>query len=131
MNTAILEHYKIKFRLYYSPEHKRNYVQFVSTDNNNLLSKLLEDFFLQPLPIIVIEEGTLMDSINKALEGLPFDPMEDGGGELAKIYIGAENCTVIDIYNESIQATIPTIDLKEILLGWRDWLQENDYDRYI
>ncbi|MFC0515613.1 hypothetical protein ACFFGT_15445 [Mucilaginibacter angelicae] len=66
----------------------------------------------------------ILSEINKAISGTPFD--EDAGGFLSFLTIGPSVSTFSSINEADADYSIPTIDLKEILSIWVDWVNQHE-----
>lgn len=68
-------------------------------------------------------EDELLIEINKAIQGLTFE--SDGGGDNVYLTIGYPNSIFeFEGVSNNIVSTIPTEDLKQILLLWIDFVQD-------
>lgn len=75
-------------------------------------------------PYVEFFEEELLIDIEKAIQNQPFDP--DGGGDGVYLEIGYPNSTFTSGGGAfKITPTIPTEDLKKIILSWVEFLNNN------
>ena len=126
MNTAILNQYNIEFKIIKN-NLGDNTPEAMPTDLTNALSLHIVDllFYDEPDVDFFIH---YIEQINKAQSNIPYDPLDDGGPLFVSVEFGWPNCTIKSIggYNRPPQ-TIPSNDLKEILLSWIEFLEDNDF----
>lgn len=125
MNTLIIEQYHLSFQIEVLSNGLR-LPQVRSTSNTNILSALLADYFLDSSA-----EGfqeNILSEINRALNSKPFDSKNDGSHEQVSITIGATTSYIKNDSNTNQVEAIPTVDLKEIILTWIEWVETNDLD---
>lgn len=113
MNQNIVNQYKISFT--------NNVIEFVDSGkeiskipntNSNYLSNFLDDFNAQEI------DELLLSDINDALLN-PNSEIENGS-ETISIIIYQNR---VDFYDDDgFVYELPTIDFKEIVIGWRDFL---------
>lgn len=97
--------------------------QITPTDLNFFLSGYFESVF----PDFFQEE--ILPEIDKALSGQLFD--ENGGGIISFLKIGHITSSFSNT-NKGVGVTIiPTIDLKEIIKSWVEWVTVNKWEKYI
>jgi hypothetical protein len=120
MNTQILNSYGIEFLIEVVLGEKEPIVnqRTVSDISFCLFSYLMEQTFVE-----FLEEEVLVD-INNALQGNAYD--EDGGGEIMLLGINNPNSTFASLGDSAHSVTIPTVDLKEILTSWVEFLKKNN-----
>ncbi|MEO3404225.1 hypothetical protein AAFN85_10000 [Mucilaginibacter sp. CAU 1740] len=78
--------------------------------------------YLMGQSVEFISEDVLPE-IDKAISGKPFD--EDAGGFLSFLTIGTPTCTFSSVNEAEADCSIPTHDLKDILLLWVDWVNQH------
>lgn len=116
LNTQILNQYQIEFELI--DNSFPNIKQFEFTNINFALSSYLS---IQPYVNYLTNE--ILVEINKALNSQPFD--NDGGGENTFLEIGFPSSTFSYATSTTKTVSIPTSDLKEIILSWIEFLTMN------
>lgn len=67
--------------------------------------------------------GEILTDINHAMSGLSFD--EDGGGEVSFLKIGRSTSYLYSLSNPEELIPIPTEDIRELLLEWIKWVNDN------
>jgi len=125
MNTLILQQYHLSFQIEMLTNGLR-IPQVRSTSNTNILSGLLADYFLDS-SVVGFKENILSE-INTAVNNQPFDPKNDGLHEFVSITIGATTSYIKNDSNTNLVEAIPTLDLKEIILTWIEWVETNNLD---
>ena len=121
MNYQILTQYHLEFSTIIMNGRKTGVVK--TTAPNNKLSASLEDLFVEGYPEGFIE--TILKNIDRALNNIDFDPIEDGSPRFASVTIGKVNCVVKSIW-EQVPLDIPTLDLKQILTAWTEYFKINN-----
>lgn len=112
MNTNILDLYKIKFETILVDGVKQIQV-------SSEIIPFLTGFFLKLYPEYLVDE--LIPEINKAINGQSFD--QDGGGIYH--YLKIDKTISYFYYDQNNIYSIPTNDLKEILLSYVEWITNN------
>lgn len=116
--NSVLEKYKITFEILNVDDRKIL----------NITSKVIPYFwgyFMKIYPKFLLDE--ILPEIDKALNGENFD--EDAGGIIDFLKIGNETSY---FYNsQENQFGIPTIELKEIILEYVNWIKQNELENYI
>lgn len=120
-NTPILDQYEVKFDLKYNNGQKE-----ISVESSAIL--LLGEFLWyhkvpQDIDEIIVE-------MTKAINKQPFDavwssPVND------EFHIGHSTTTFKYHSGNYADYLIPTVDVKEILIAYRDWVVENGYENYV
>ena len=124
MNTDILDKYKIQFQLLEFEGNKiARPIQTETTDLNYLLT----GYFTQMSIALFIEE--IIPELTKAIEGNTFET--DGGGGNAFLKIDRELSFLKNENPNFPTQSIPTQDMKEIVLAWVEWITTNDLEKYI
>lgn len=116
MNTQILNQYQIVFKLV--DNNIPNIKQSQITSENFAISS-----YLSVQPYVNFLTNEILVEINKALSNQPFD--RDGGGETVFLEIGNPDSKFSYTGASTQTITIPTADLKEIILSWIAFLTEN------
>ena len=117
MNTIILEQYGINFQIIKIDREKEPITNQIQISN---LSYHLCGFLDTQIYKEYLEEEIIIE-IDKAIGGLPFD--SDGGGDGVYLNIGFPNSTFTSGGGTSqVISSIPTEDLKEIILSWIEFL---------
>lgn len=116
MNLQILNKYKIEFELI--DNSIPNIKQTEVTDLNFAISS-----YLSLIPYVNYLNNEIMVEINKALNNQTFD--SDAGGETTFLELGNPNSTFIYTGIKPQNVHISTIDLKEIILSWIEFLTDN------
>lgn len=121
MNSEILQEYQISFRvLVVDGEKEFDIVQKEITNLNYCLASFLSN---RP-PYTEFLEYELLPEIEKAIQNQSFD--SDGGGDGVYLEIDYPNSTFTSGGGPyKITPTIPTEDLKEIILSWVEFLKNN------
>lgn len=120
MNNQILRTYKVEFDIVKSDSDKTILV-------SSSVIPQISGYLLKCYPDYLNDE--VLPEVTKAINGLGYD--SDGGGVYSALTIGAVNSTIENIYNPSDFSTIPTVDLKEILLAYVEWITQNNLEDYI
>lgn len=118
MNNTVLEQYKIRFEIIVSDGKKRL----------NITSKVIPYFsgyFIKVYPEFLEDE--IIPEINKAIAGQSFD--EDAGGIYDYLKIGHLTSYFYTDFDK--QFAIPTLDLKEIILSYIEWVHNNNLEEFI
>lgn len=118
MDIKKLEQYGISFRKKVILGEE---VLFCNQDIVSNISYCLSGYLdMQPYTEYLVEE--LLVEIDKAIQGVPFE--EDGGYVDIYLELGFPNSTFTSGggTNQLIE-TIPTVDLKEIILSWVEFLE--------
>ena len=86
----------------------------------------------------MFNEGTIdshlediLETIQRALDGLPFDPEDDGSPRDVSLTINIPNTIIRDLILPVNSTTISTADLKEIILSWFEFLEQNNLEDYV
>lgn len=116
MNLQILNQYKIEFELI--DNSIPNIKQTEVTDTNFAISS-----YLSLIPYVNYLNNEIIVEINKALNNQTFD--SDAGGEITFLELGNPNSTFICNGITTQNINIPTVDLKEIILSWIEFLTDN------
>ncbi|UFH35077.1 hypothetical protein [Flavobacterium acetivorans] len=124
MNNQILSQYHISFIIKNTNEGKE---AWVLPTKNNLVSRYISDYFIGGN--IEGFQSNILDTISRAQNGLPFDPLNDGSAMMASIEIGSETSFINDLNEETPPISIPTNDIKEIILTWIDWVTTNKLEK--
>ncbi len=125
MKTEILKKHQIEFLIISDNDGDKSLHvrQIIPSDLNFFLSEYFEavfpDFF----------QKEILPEIDKALSGQLFD--EDGGGVFSFLKIGRITSSFSNTNKGAGVATIPTIDLKEIIESWVEWVTVNKLEKYI
>ena len=121
LNPAILDKYKIAFKYDKSSTRGRWLAveQIIPTDNNFHLCCYFINMGVEIFQDVLTE-------IDKAMEGLPFD--EDGGGSESYLTIGSETSNFESANPRSGVKSIPTKDIRDILILWIDWVYRNNFE---
>ena len=114
MNTTILNKYKIKFQ-FLSGINEPIVKQSEITDLGYLLS-----IFLMEHPYINYLNSEIVPEISNALNNVFINSLERGENAILKIGNPMSNFTYTGSSTKTI--SIPTVDLKEIILSWIDYL---------
>lgn len=118
MNNSVLEQYKIRFEIIVNDGRKKL----------NITSRgipYFSGYFIKVYPEFL--ENEIIPEINKAIAGQPFD--DDAGGVYDYLKIGhLTSYFYTDIDN---QFAIPTLDLKEIILSYIEWIDNNNLEEFI
>lgn len=117
MNTVILNQYKISFE--FSTTFNDVMVKQIEISN---LSYVLSAFLMEN-PYVTYLTNEVLVEINKALNNQSFD--KDAGGETTFLEIGNPNSTFTYTGASTHHISIPTVDLKEIILSWIEFLTIN------
>lgn len=118
MNNSILEQYKIRFEIVIINE--RKILNITST-----VIPYFSGYFIKVYPEFLTDE--IIPEINKAILGLPFE--EDAGGVYDFLKLGH---VISYFYNDDNDLfAIPTLDLKEIILSYIDWINNNNLTEFI
>lgn len=125
MNTNILDQYHIEFSVISDSNGDKwlHVKQKIPTDINFFLSSYFEAVF----PVFFQER--VLPEIDKAISGQPFD--ENGGGVFSFLKIGSVTSSFSNTNKGAGIATIPTVDLKEIINSWVEWVIKNKLEKYI
>jgi len=118
MNTEILDKYKISFEVFIVD----------GRETLEIHSQVISNFrgyFVQVFPEFLIEE--VIPEIDKAMAGQAFD--DDAGGVYDFLRIGPVNSYFYS--NPFNDFAVPTVDLKEIILAYVDWIDENNLEAFI
>lgn len=121
MNHSILTQYHLEFLVVLEDNRKVGIVR--STKLEDQLSISLEDLFVEGYPDAFI--GRILGNINRALNDMDFDPLDDGGPTMANVEIGKEEC-VVKSRGIGVPLEIPTKDLRLILMAWTEYFEKND-----
>jgi len=119
VNTAILKKYHINFEVVI-----KNQITRLKVTSNSI--PILSGYFVKQYPEHLLED-ILPIIDNNALSGELFDP--DGGGIFHFLEIGSIISSFSDDQNN--EYSLPTEDVKEIILSYIDWINENDLEQYI
>lgn len=125
MNTHILDQYHIEFSVISDADGDKSLHvrQIIPTDLNFFLSEYFEAVF----PVFFQE--SILPEIDKAILGQPFD--ENGGGVFSFLKIGRVTSSFSNTNKGAGIATISTIDLKEIINSWVEWVTKNKLEKHI
>lgn len=123
MNTAILGTYGLEFRI--SKDMLNNKTAIVFGSGNNPLTPYIQNYLMGGNYIEFYEEE-IIPEINKAINGQSFDT--DGGGEIVFLRIGYPSCFLSMNNGYASELSIPCLDLKEILLSWIEYLNNNNLE---
>jgi hypothetical protein len=126
MNTTILNQYNIKFVIVKN-DLGENEPKAERTDLTNILSFVIKDLIFYEYPDIDLFNHHI-EQINKAQSNAPYDPSDDGGPLWVSVEFGWPNCTLTHIDGAKAPQTISSNDLREILLSWVEFLEENGFD---
>ena len=80
-------------------------------------------FYLNLIPYVTYLTNEVLVEIDKALNNQFFD--KDAGGETTFLEIGNPNSTFTYTGASTHHVSIPTVDLKEIILSWIEFLTIN------
>ena len=125
MNTAILNQYNIEFKIIKN-NLGNSLPKAMLTDLTNALGFHIMDLLSYDYPYVDMFNHHI-EQINKAQSNIPYDPSDDGGPEGISVEFGWPNCTIDSIDGNRPPQTIPSNDLKEILLSWIEFLEDNDF----
>lgn len=125
MNSTVLHQYNISFQIKNSIHGKEAWVLPTS---NSLLSRYISDFFIGG-KIEGFQEN-ILDTISRVQSGLPFDSSNDGSSMMATIEIGLNNSFINDLNEATPPISIPTNDIKEIILSWIEWVTINNLEEF-
>ena len=118
MNTAILNQYHIHFKVV--PEDQSKTLQVTS----NIITYLY-GYFIKQYPEHLLED--ILPEINNAFNGNSFD--SNGGGIFHFLEIGSTISSFSDDQNN--QYDLPTADVKEIIISYINWINDNNLQQYI
>lgn len=120
-----LKKYDILFKIHDAPNgHK--YVYIIS-QNDALLNYHLGGYFLGQSIDFLIED--IIPDIDKALSGKAFE--EDAGGTLSFLTIGQSICIFSALDEAKADVSLPTNDVKDIVVAWTDWVINNNLQNFI
>lgn len=125
MNTQVLTQYNIKFRIVKYPNFQGNFAVF-NTEGDDVLSSNLEILFEQGKKDSHL--SAILQTIQKAQDKLPYDPTEDGGHYAIAVYIALPDTTLERTGHPNHAAQISTDDLKQIILSWNQFIEENNLE---
>lgn len=130
MNTKILEQYKLVFRITKDNQASRMAkVDSLSNPDSIQVSPLVSLF---TNGYKTGHLAAIIETIQQAEDGLPFDPEEDGGPLFASLEIGITEITIKEhTRGPQFITTIPTADLKEIILSWFEFLEQNNLENNV
>lgn len=118
MKNIVVNKYHIKFEIVVEDEKK---TLQVTSD----VIPYLYGYFIKKDPEHLLED--ILPEINNALAGNPFD--ENGGGVFHFLEIGTIISSFSDDQNNRFN--LPTSDVKEIILSYIDWVNDNNLSSYI
>jgi hypothetical protein len=120
MNTQILDQYQITFNLLSQDGTKRVVVE------SKIIPVLGEFFWYNS----VSEIDDMVAEMMKAINNQSFDAIWGSVAE-DEFHIG-HSTTVFKYYSGNYpDYSVPTADLKEIFISYRDWLVRNNYQGYV
>ncbi|OCA80500.1 hypothetical protein BBH99_04020 [Chryseobacterium contaminans] len=114
MNTTVLNNYKIDFQ-FLSNINEAIVKQTILTDLGYLIS-----IFLIEHPYVNYLNNEIIPQINNALNNGTIDDFQRGDSVILTIGKTNSNFTYTGISTKNV--SIPTIDLKEIILSWIEFL---------
>lgn len=123
MNTTILLTYGLEFKI--SVDVLNNKKAIIYGSGSNPITGYLQNYLMGGNFIEFYEEE-LIPEINKAINGQSFDP--DGGGEIAFLRIGFPLSYLSRNNGHLPELSILSIDLKEIILSWIEFLKNNNLE---
>lgn len=118
MNITLLNQYNIEFKIVRVSNKKIPVIE--QSDITDLSYAISSYLSVKTSLLYLIDE--LLFNLDNAIQGSSFDI--DGGGMVTFLEIGAIDSTFIN--SEISNVTIPTIDLKEIVLSWVEFLEINN-----
>ena len=118
MNINILYQYYINFDVVV-----KNQTKYLKVTSD--IIPHLYGYFIKQYPEHLLEN--IVPAINNALNGNPFD--SDGGGIFHFLEIGSTVSSFEDDQNNRYE--LPTADVKEIIMAYIDWINENNLEQYI
>ncbi|HEY6141874.1 MAG TPA: hypothetical protein VIV55_00415 [Flavobacterium sp.] len=118
MNNNVLEKYKIKFEIIIRDGRKK-------LDITSRVIPYFSGYFIKVYPEFL--ENEIIPEINNAIAGHSFD--DDAGGVYDYLKIG--HLTSYFYTDEDHQFPIPTLDLKEIILSYIEWIDNNNLEKFI
>jgi hypothetical protein len=116
MNTQILNTYGIKFQI----------VEEIALAS----SVIINDFESFLLGKQISTLNYLINELDNALNGTTHISEFESNGRVTLI-LGMPNSIFVECGSNYSDLSIPTSDVKEILTSYRDWLQTNNYEKYI
>lgn len=117
--STIIERYQLSFEL--ARRDTNHPLALIGSTMDDLFDYQIGGYFIgQPIDFLT---GDVLPEIEKALCGQPYE--SDGGGVICFLTIGTPISTFSAINELKSDVSIPTQDLKEIMIAWTDWVIAN------
>lgn len=123
--SSIIERYQLSFELLRRESSRP--LALIGSAKDPLFDHQIGGYFIGTPIDLLIED--VLPEIEKALAGQAYN--SDGGGTLCFLTIGMPLSTFSALDEAKADVSIPTEDLKEIIVAWTDWIIANGLQKNV